>query len=167
VIERAEVPGARQVADHPLQDVFERHHPAILRLCTLLTRDPTVAEDLAQEAFVRVAPKAGTLSAEEIRPYLRRVVVNLWKNRIRRIAYEARARGRLVERPSEGTSLEGRDEMWAAITRLPPRQRACLVLRFYEDLSVRDTAMLLRCSEGTVKSQTSKALGKLRKEWRP
>ena len=94
------------------------------------------------------------------------MALNLWKNRLRRIAYEARARKRLVERHQDRGSLEERDEMWAAISRLPPRQRACLVLRFYEDLSIRDTARLLGCSEGTVKSQTSKALGELRREWR-
>ena len=165
MIGRVQLRGGPPAAD-PLHEAFERHYRAILRLCTLLTRDPTVAEDLAQETFVRVAPRAGTLGAEEVRPYLRTVALNLWKNRLRRIAYEARARNRLVERHQDRGSLEERDEMWAAISRLPPRQRACLVLRFYEDLSIRDTARLLGCSEGTVKSQTSKALGKLRREWR-
>jgi len=165
VIERAEVRTARAAAD-PLHDAFERHHQAVLRLCTLLARDPNVAEDLAQEAFVRLAPKLSGLGPDEVRPYLRTVAVNLWRNRIRRVVTEARARRRLLGSTAEGTPLEERDEMWVAISKLPSRQRACLVLRFYEDLSIRETARLLECSEGTVKSQTSKALGKLRRERR-
>jgi RNA polymerase sigma-70 factor (sigma-E family) len=165
VIERAELRGVPAAVD-PLHEAFAHHHLAILRLCTLLARDPTIAEDLAQEAFVRIAPRVARLGAEEIRPYLRTGVVNLWRNRLRRMATEARLRRRLVEPTSEGHRFEERDEMWAAISRLPARQRACLVLRFYEDLSIRETARLLSCSEGTVKSQTSKGLDKLRREWR-
>jgi RNA polymerase sigma factor (sigma-70 family) len=61
-----------------------------------------------------------------------------------------------------GTNVEEHDAVWAAIARLPPRQRACLVLRFYEDLSERDVADVMGCSVGTVKSQTSKGLARLR-----
>jgi RNA polymerase sigma factor (sigma-70 family) len=59
--------------------------------------------------------------------------------------------------------LSDRDELWTALAAIPPRMRAVLVLRFYEDLSEADTAAALDCSVGTVKSQTSRALAKLRK----
>ena len=58
--------------------------------------------------------------------------------------------------------LELREALMAALAGLAPRQRACVVLRYFEDLSVADTAALLRCTEGTVKSQTSRALFSLR-----
>jgi RNA polymerase sigma-70 factor (sigma-E family) len=149
-----------------VRELIDAHYDSLYRYAYRLSGSAADAEDLTQEAFVRTAPKIGRLRSDEVRPYLRTVAVNLWKNRIRRLAAEALVRRRLVEADDRETSVEDRDEMWAAISNLPSRQRACLVLRFYEDLSVRDTARLLGCSEGTVKSQTSKALEKLRKEWR-
>jgi len=96
---------------------------------------------------------------------VRRIAVNVWKNRNRRFRVELRARG-LVRLPRDGgPSAEERDAVWDAIRRLPSRQRACLVLRYYEDLSERETAGVLGCSVGTVKSQTSRALARLRKEF--
>jgi RNA polymerase sigma factor (sigma-70 family) len=67
-------------------------------------------------------------------------------------------------KPSPDLPIEERDAVWQAILRLPARQRACLVLRYYEELTEQETADILRCSVGTVKSQTSRALSRLRRE---
>jgi RNA polymerase sigma-70 factor (sigma-E family) len=145
-----------------LRLVFERNGVALLRLCTLLTKRREDAEDLVQDSFIRLAPKLEGLSDEMVWPYLRQIALNLWKNRLRRLALEIRVRAhRSVEPQSAGSTYEERDQVWAAIIELPPRQRACVVLRYYEDLTEREAASLLGCSVGTVKSQTSKALARL------
>jgi RNA polymerase sigma-70 factor (sigma-E family) len=145
-----------------LRIAFDRHGGSLLRLCTLLTGRREEAEDLVQESFVRMAPKAGALDEEATWPYLRRIAVNLWKNRLRRLAVEGRVRGRRdLDPPSAASRFEDRDLMWGAVLRLPPRQRACVVLRYYEDLTERETAAVLGCSVGTVKSQSAKALARL------
>ena len=68
----------------------------------------------------------------------------------------------MAELPDVAVPEQERDSLRSALATVPPRQRACLVLRFYDDLSVADTARLLGCSEGTVKSQTSRGLDALR-----
>ena len=123
------------------------------------------AQDLVQEAFVRLAPRIGRLGDHEVGPYVRKIAVNLFRTRARRLRRERTLTGRpaTAAYPSS-PDAEERDTVWRAVLRLPPRQRACVVLRYYEDLTERDTASVLGCSLGTVKSQTSKALTKLRKE---
>jgi RNA polymerase sigma factor (sigma-70 family) len=148
-----------------LGEAFERHYEALLRLCVLLTRRPDAAEDLAQDAFVRAARKLPELDDDRVFAYLRVTAVNLWKNRLRRLDLE---RGRRWwSHPPEALDTDvivERDRVWRLVGELPARQRACLVLRFYEDLPEADTAAVLRCSVGTVKSQTAKAIARLRKE---
>ena len=113
---------------------------------------------------MRSASAVGALREDEVGPYLRRGVVNAWKNEVRHRRTVALAELKLVRgRGHQGTSLEDRDEIWMAIRRLPPRQRACLVLRYYEDLPDREVARLLGCRVGTVRSQSSRAIEKLRK----
>jgi RNA polymerase sigma factor (sigma-70 family) len=148
-----------------LGEAFERHYEGLLRLCVLLTRRVDAAEDLAQDAFVRAAPKLSELDDDRVFAYLRATALNLWKNRLRRLDLERRRRlsSRDHEPPPADLIVE-RDLVWRLVGELPARQRACLVLRFYEDLSETDTAGILRCSVGTVKSQTAKAIAHLRKE---
>ncbi len=146
-----------------LRAAFDRHGASLFRLCILLTGRRDEAEDLVQESFVRVASKVEALAEEATWPYLRRIALNLWKNRLRRMVIEARARRRGdFGSSSQASSFEDRDRVWGAVLRLPPRQRACVVLRYYEDLTERETAAVLRCSVGTVKSQSAKALARLR-----
>jgi RNA polymerase sigma-70 factor (sigma-E family) len=154
---------AAPVASDSLRIAFDRHATALLRLCVLLTGRRQEAEDLVQESFVRLAPRVGGLDEEAVWPYLRRIAVNLWKNRLRRMAVETRARFRGGIDPAPGeSSLEERDRVWTAVLALPTRQRACVVLRYYEDLTERQVAATLGCSVGTVKSQSAKALAGLR-----
>lgn len=113
---------------------------------------------------MRAATTIARLPDDEIRPYLRTTVMNLWRNRLRRLAIELRHR---EDRPGEVDSpgFEERDALWRSIRSLPPRQRACVVLRYYEDLTEQETAATLGCSVGTVKSQTSRALSRLRRRF--
>lgn len=147
-----------------LRAAFEEHYRPLVRFCALVSDDASAAEDLAQEAFVRSADRIERVAEVKVGAYLRRTALNVWKNRLRRVAVERRARARGAERPLPEASPEERDALWGALQRLAPGQRACLILRFYEDLSERDTADVLGCSVGTVKSQTSRALARLRKE---
>jgi RNA polymerase sigma-70 factor (sigma-E family) len=146
-----------------LRVAFEQHAPALLRFALLLAGRRETAEDIVQESFIRLAPKLDGLDPDAVWPYLRRVAINIWKNRLRRLSVEARFRSRsgasAVSQPA--ANVEDRDRVWRAVSGLPMLQRACVVLRYYEDLSERETASVLGCSVGTVKSQTSRALLKL------
>jgi len=146
-----------------LRRAFEAHYGSLVLFATLLTRRQDTAEDLVQESFVRAAQRLVSLPVDEARPYLRATIVNQWRNARRRSLLDDR-RDHVVS-PTAEAPLEERDALWQAICRLPTRQRACIVLRYYEDLSERDAAAVLGCSIGTVKSQTSRALTRLRKEY--
>jgi RNA polymerase sigma-70 factor (sigma-E family) len=145
-----------------LREAFDQHYAALVRLCLALGESREDAEDMVQEAFVRAMPSLETVEPAAIRSYLRKTILNLRKDR-RRAAARVRLFGRQGHADERGI-LEERDELWRALQRLPERQRACVVLRFYEDLPEREVAELLRCSVGTVKSQTHKGLEKLRQE---
>lgn len=150
-----------------LEHVFESEYAALLRLSVLLSGDAHTAEDIVQDAFVRVASKLHRLQEDELRPYLRRVVINLLKNRSRRQSLEQRIKSLLPERRSEPSvedQMAERDRLWSALGQMAPRQRACIVLRFYEDLPERAIADAVGCSVGTVKSQISRGLSRLGEE---
>jgi len=127
----------------------------MVRLAFLLTHRQEVAEDLVHDCFVRIHPRWGSI----VNPggYLRQSVVNACRSHHRRA-------GREVDSVTEVPSVDRgpADPLWDAMARLPDRQRAVLVLRYYHDLSERDTAAVLRCRPGTVKSLTSRALAALR-----
>lgn len=159
-------PGSDELRDS-LRLAFEANYASVLKLAYIYSGRREVAEDLTQEALLRAASKIAQLPAEEVMPYLRRTVINLWKNRIRRVAVERRARARLKGPAEVAAPADEPDaELWMAVRRLPPGQRACVVLRYYEDLSEQQVAETLGCSIGTVKSSTSRALSKLRTEFR-
>src|ERR687886_1461249 len=139
---------------------------ALLRTAYLLTGDRGDAEDLVQSALVRVHRNWHRIERRDAPAvYTRRVLVNLnasiWRRRLR---LREQPTAELPERPgadpAEAHAL--RDERRRACLRLPPRQRAVLVLRYFEDLSEAETAATLGISVGAVKSQTSRGLDKLR-----
>src|SRR6266542_2496492 len=124
------------VSSGDLRAAFERLATPLLRLCLLLTGNRETAEDLVQDSFIRLAPKLGGLEAADVGPYLSRIAINLWKNRLRRLAVERRASAR-VAAPTAGSTeerMEDRDLVVRALRELPPRKRACIVLRYYADL---------------------------------
>jgi RNA polymerase sigma-70 factor (sigma-E family) len=160
--------GAGTERSERLRSAFDEHHVALVRLATALSGRRDMAEEIVQDAFVRALPKLPGLENESVHPYLRSVVVNLWKNRLRRMVLERRLdrryerEGRLAQDPA--ASIVERDSLWRAVLALPARQRACIVLRFYEDLPDREVAEVLECAVGTVKSHTSRALARLKTE---
>jgi RNA polymerase sigma-70 factor (sigma-E family) len=149
-----------------LADLYRRHVPAANRLAYLLTGDRSHAEDLVHDAFVRCVGRFGHLRAHEaFDAYLRRTMVNLHASRLRRLRVEREWLSRETGRVSATSGLPdiaGRQDMWRRLQGLPPRQRAVLVLRYYEDLSERETADTLRCSVAAVKSLTARATAALR-----
>ena len=148
-------------AGRPVAHLFALEHEGLRRLARLLTGSDAMAEDLVQEAFVRL--QASTTSPANPGGYLRTVLVNLCRDHLRR---EARTRHQAVAVPLVAVPPE-LDETWAAVCRLPFRQRAAVVLRYYQDLPEAEIANLLGCRPGTVKSSLSRALAKLRKELSP
>ena len=136
----------------------------LLRTAYLLTRDHALAEDLLQTALAK-AWFAWARIEQDPEPYVRKVLVNTFASWWRRRWNGEHAYADLPEPdPTAGghDTADQRQDLWAAMGRLPRRQRAVVVLRFVEDLSEAETARLLGISPGTVKSQTSKALAKLR-----
>ncbi|MFC4148890.1 SigE family RNA polymerase sigma factor [Micromonospora mangrovi] len=139
---------------------------ALLRTARLLTGDWQQAEDLVQTALMKVWPHWRRLTAEGEDPdgYVRRVVMTSYLTWRRRRWWGERCLP-VPDVSDAGDAVAGvdlRDSLARVLRGLPPAQRAVVVLRFYEDLSVEQTAALLGCSEGTVKSQTVKALHKLK-----
>ena len=139
---------------------------ALLRTAYLLAGDWATAEDLLQTALTKTYLAWRRLGEiEAVEPYARRVLVNTATSWWRRRWHGERPTETLPERPAPDQIEEHleRDALWRHVQALPARQRAVLVLRFYEDLSEAQTAALLGISVGTVKSQTSRALGTLRR----
>jgi len=150
-----------------LGDLYVRHAPESIRLAFLLTGDRALAEDLVQEAFARLVGRLRHLrDPGAFGAYLRRTIVNLATSHFRHRLVERAYLERLAGTPAvETNSNEDLDEtMHQALLRLPERQRTAMVLRFYEDLSDVQTAEILRCSPGTVRSLLSRGMNTLRTE---
>src|SRR5437899_127698 len=156
-----------------LGELYLAHADGAVRLAYLLTGDLALAEDLVQDAFVRLAGRLVHLrDPSAFDAYLRRTVVNLSNSHFRRRKVERefleRAPGAGAsqgDQPSGG-AFDDREDLWRALGRLSRRQRAAIVLRFYEDLSELQTAEFLQCRPGTVKSLVSRGLEILRKDIR-
>lgn len=140
--------------------------PGLLRTGWLLTGDYQLAEDLLQTALIRVWPHwRRVVGGGSPEAYVRRVMVRTYATWWRRRWRAEVPYGQLPDRPAQGDphALTGlRAAVLAALAELPPKQRAVLVLRYYEDLPEDEIARILDCSPGTVKSQAAKARAKLR-----
>lgn len=154
-----------------IAQLYATHADAAIRLAFLLTGDAALAEDLVQDAFVRLAGRLAHLrDPSAFNGYLRRTVVNLARSHFRRRRVErgylerARADAARASTLAPDASVENRDELWAALGHLSTRQRAAVVLRFYEDMSEADVADVLSCAPGTVKSLVARGLERLRAE---
>ena len=155
----------RAVRDADFTAYLHARQPALLRTAYLLTGDIHHAEDVLQTALAklylawdRIADK-GALDS-----YVRRILVNettgLWRRawRRREISSDHLPEAVILPEYDDGTAAA----VWALVQGLPPKARAVVVLRYYEQLSVGEAAATLGVSEGTVKSQTSRALRTLR-----
>jgi RNA polymerase sigma-70 factor (sigma-E family) len=137
---------------------------SLQRTAFLLTGDWALAEDLVQTALARAYPRWDRIERDDPEAYVRRVLVNTWSSWWRRRWRGEVPTGELPDRPSadEYAGSDRRAAVHTALSRLPRRQRAIVVLRYHEDMTETQVAHALGISVGTVKSQTSKALTKLR-----
>ncbi|WP_326562433.1 SigE family RNA polymerase sigma factor [Micromonospora sp. NBC_01796] len=157
---------ARSDLEEEFREFVAARSAALLRTAYLLAGDWATAEDLLQTALTKTYlawKRLGEIEAVE--PYARRVLVNTATSWWRRRWHGERPTEVLPERPAPDQIEEQleRDALWRHVRTLPARQRAVLVLRFYEDMTEAQTAAMLNISPGTVKSQTFRALNTLRR----
>jgi RNA polymerase sigma-70 factor (sigma-E family) len=140
--------------------------PALARLAFLLTGDRQLGEDLVQTALSKVLPHWSRIVASgDPGPYVRTVMVRTaigWRRRRWNGEKPANTMPEPTAASDFSAAFDTRERLRAVLATLPIRQRAVVVLRFYEDRSEAEVAELLGCSVGTVKSQAAKALNKLR-----
>jgi RNA polymerase sigma-70 factor (ECF subfamily) len=137
-------------------------HPRLVRSLSLFCGDSDLAEDIAQEALARAWDRWRTVSRmHNPTGWVYRVAYNLATSRARRATVERRARRLMAVATPSGADVADAVAVRAAVATLPRRERAAIVLRFFADLSVNDTAAVMRCRPGTVKSLTSHAITKL------
>lgn len=140
-----------------LTSLYAREWPRLVRVAYLLTNSRSDAEEIAQDAFVRL--QASSSVVRNPGGYLHTTVVNACRDRHRHRQVVDRAP---KERPQPST--DEHDELFDALSKLPLRQHAALILRFHLDLPERDIAAALNCRPSTVRSLTRRALLALRKE---
>lgn len=143
------------------------HAPVLVRAAWLLTGDRSAAEDLVQTTWSAVWPRWTSVAGMEFPlAYVRTAMVRAFVSSRRRRWWGETA----VEAVPEGEKPDGTDDLAlrhvvaSALARLTARQRAVVVLRYFDDLDIHETAASLGCSVGTVKSQTAKALARLRSD---
>ena len=163
---KPEVNGGTEIAVEESFDAFVRHRSARLaRTAFLLTADRHLAEDLLQTTLAKVADRWTAIARRgDPMPYVRKVMLRTaisWQRRRWRGEVPTATLPEAAHDENSSPSL-GDERLRRALIQLPLRQRAVLVLRYYEDLSEADTAACLKCSVGTVKSQASKGLARLR-----
>jgi RNA polymerase sigma-70 factor (sigma-E family) len=153
-----------QADEDEFREFVSSRSPALLRTAYLLTGDHGHAEDLVQIALTRAHRHWGRVrAAANPEAYVRKILVNerrsWWRQlRNREIVLERMPQRVVVD---EQSAVAERDAIWRAVLAMPPRVRAVLVLRYWEDLSVQETASILGCSVGTVKSQAFRGLRRL------
>ncbi|MET7403030.1 SigE family RNA polymerase sigma factor [Dactylosporangium sp. NPDC005572] len=158
------MPGGESEDQRQFREYFVARHEAVRRTAYVLCGDWHWADDLTQNAFMRLAVAWRTVrDREALDAFVRTCLVRAYLADVRRVW---RRREQSVAEPPEhardGDDPASRVAFTVALRRLPARQRAVLVCRFYHDLDVEATAATLGCSAGTVKSQTARGLAKLR-----
>jgi RNA polymerase sigma-70 factor (sigma-E family) len=155
--------------DDEFADYMSARRSSLLRLAVLLCQDAHKADDLLQAAMTRTYVywhKAA--KADDIDAYVRAILVREFiRERQTSWARRVSLTGQPVEMPAAAPDHEGALDLRTAVAALPPRQRAVLVLRYYCDLNIDQSAATLGCTAGTIKSQTAKALDTLRRVMGP
>lgn len=148
------------------RELYEQHAPGALRFAYLLTGDLDLANDLVQDAFVKLLTRPRILSREDaFDSYLRTTILNLTRSRWRRLALERRHQTALrVDPPRSEDQYEQRDAVKARLLSLPERQRTAVVLRYLQDLSEAETAQAMNTSVASVKSLVQRAMATLRSQ---
>ena len=152
------------MSTHEFRDWAAAARPGLRRTAYLLSGDWHQAEDLTQETLLRIYAVWRRVSAAgPPDAYARKVLVNLHRQALRRPVHREQPAESLPDRPAPGAGPDDdRDELLGALAGLGASQRAIVVLRYWEDLSVAEVADLLRLRPGTVKSQSSRGLASLR-----
>jgi RNA polymerase sigma-70 factor (ECF subfamily) len=150
--------------DDELAEFVRARYSHLLRRAFLLTGSQHEAEDLVQEALVRCCVAWARHNVVQPEAYVRRTMVNVLisRSRLRRFREDPTDPVPDAALQDPSANHAERDLMWRLLRQAPPRQRAVLVLRFYEDMSETEIAATLGVAVGTVRSQTAKALDKLR-----
>ena len=160
--------------DERVEMLFDTHYAPMCRLAYVILGDEGAAEEAVMDAMLKTFSgwrRIRDLDRADL--YLKRAVINVCRSKIRRLVVERRAGSVLqsrAERPEptwDPERHEVRREVWDAVLTLPERQRACVVLRYFEDLPEHEIAEILDCSVGTVKSQLHKARARLGKTLGP
>jgi RNA polymerase sigma factor (sigma-70 family) len=147
--------------DDEFADFYRESYPGAVRLAWLLTHDHDAAEDVVQDAFMRLRPRLAAVANRTA--YLRTTVVNGCRDRARSTGRRDAGWRRLVV-VSDVASTDKPAELLDAVAQLPYRQRAVLVLRYWADLPEDEIAEIVGTRPATVRSITSRALAQLRKE---
>ncbi|MEV7077963.1 SigE family RNA polymerase sigma factor [Streptomyces sp. NPDC093516] len=155
--------------DDSFEAFVEARGARLLRVAWLLTGDPHLAEDLLQTVLAKVWIKWRKIGGDNPEAYTRKALVNThvswWKRHWRgETPYEHTRIPERAESQDPFAAVDLERSLSLAVQRLPARQRAVVVLRYFEGLSVQETAQLLGCRPGTVKSQAARALNTLRAE---
>jgi RNA polymerase sigma-70 factor (sigma-E family) len=152
--------------DQDFADCVAARWTSLYRLAYLLAASPTGAEDLLQTTLEKAYVNWGRISSvEHPEAYVRRMLATTLVSSRRRAWTRERPSEQLPETPGESEDLQVIDHclLWPLVCALPERQRAVVVLRYYEGLSEAQIAEVLGCARGTVKSQSSAAIGALRR----
>ena len=155
-------------ADALVAKMFAEQGASLVRLARVFCDDRDAAEDLVQEAFIRLHRSAGSIRDSGRAPaFLRSIVINLARDHNRRGLMSLRHRGSAARPPAptepdeRAVRSEEVDEVLLALRTLPDRQRACLVLHYYEELSIAEVADTLRISTNSVKTHCRRGLATL------
>lgn len=157
-------PGVPPAPDDGFEAAYRRLRPGMVRLAHLLTGSPDLAEDAVHDAFMACSHRWASLDNPDA--YVTRAVTNHALSALRRGRRERDKADRLGRLPAVSAGIPELDETWDALRRLPDRQRAAIVLRFYEDLPEAEIARALGCRPGTVKSLIHRGLATVKKEAR-
>ena len=143
-----------------------QHGRALARTATLIAGDPTAGEDLLQTALAQTYARwRGKDDIEDLEQYVRVVLVRAhisWRRRMSSTEHVVDLAPTEEPQPDIADRMVDRGVLLGALRQLPPKQRATLVLRFFDDLSEADTAKALGCSTGSVKQHSTRGLAKLR-----
>ncbi len=149
----------RDEREAAVEEYFSARAAGMRRTAYLVVRDWHTAEDMVQACFIQLYRHWPRIRTETVDAFARRTLVNLCLSHLRKNRKE-----RLTGEPPETSSLDRTDDhdVVRTLAVLPPQQRAVVALRFLDDLSVAEVAQVLGIAEGTVKSQTARALATLR-----
>jgi RNA polymerase sigma-70 factor (sigma-E family) len=154
--------------DREVAALFDQHYHSLRGLAFVMLGDSAQAEEVVMDAFAKAFSRWALFRKVDNPPaYLRQIVVNLCRSKLRRRKIEQRANLRSHTRAThsgwESQVTDREIDVWSAVQELPERQRACVVLRYLEDLTEQQISEVLECPLGTVKSTLARARSQLEK----